>query len=186
MVPLFSFRKLTNMNKIIFPVLALIFLANATPAMASARVAGSSAEFKYSARVTANDPRVATLEKYLAKHNSPLADHAAEFVTAADAYQLDWRFVPAIAGVESTFGKRIPGGSFNAYGWANGKYKFTSWDHSINVVSQALREKYLDRGAPNINAIARRYAPPSKTWAGNVRFFMKKIEPFPVYFDLEG
>jgi hypothetical protein len=115
-----------------------------------------------------------------------LAEYAEELVAASDKYGLDWRLVPAISGVESTFGKHIPKGSYNAYGWANGDYRFKSWEDSIEIVSQTLRTKYIDRGAPSINKIARRYAPPSTTWARNVKFFMYKIEAFPVAFDFEG
>jgi len=157
----------------------------ASPASADISVAESSAQLK-SITLRQNDPRIATLEKYLNSHNSPLASYAEEFVTYSDKYGLDWRLVPAISGVESTFGKRIPKNSYNAYGWANGNYKFDSWEDSIEVVSKTLRTKYIDRGAPSINKIARRYAPPSSTWAWKVKFFMTKIEPLPIYFDLEG
>ena len=105
---------------------------------------------------------------------------------AADKYGIDWRLVPAITGVESTFGKRIPANSFNAYGWANGDYRFSSWEESIEIVTKALREKYIDKGAASIAKIARRYAPPSTTWGAKVKFFMKKIEPLPVTLSLEG
>lgn len=132
------------------------------------------------------DPRAEILESYLESHKSPLAEHSGKFIEVADKYDLDWRLIPAISGVESTFGKRIPKNSYNAYGWANGKYSFESWDESIEIVGKTLREKYIDRGAPTINRIAKRYAPPSSTWAWKVKFFMVKIEPLPVYFDLEG
>lgn len=130
------------------------------------------------------DLRAVRLKRYLKSHNSPLSDYSHEFVKYADEYGLDYRLVPAIAGVESTFGKRIPANSFNAYGWANGKYYFESWEHSIEVVSKTLREKYYDRGADTLPKIARRYAPPSKSWSWKVTYFMDKIDPLPVEFDL--
>ena len=136
--------------------------------------------------INKEDPRVEILENYLESHKSPLSSYSGKFIEVADIYNLDWRLIPAIAGVESTFGKRIPKNSYNAYGWANGIYKFGSWEESIEVVGKSLREKYIDRGAPSINRIARRYAPPSSSWAWKVKFFMGRIEPLPVYFDLEG
>jgi hypothetical protein len=167
----------------IFAFVLLFWLAS--PASADSLVAGSSAELREQAP-SQNDIRVEILKRFLESYNSPLAEFAQEFVSASDKYGLDWRLVPAITGVESTFGKRIPGGSFNAYGWANGDYRFKSWEDSIEIVCQTLRNKYIDKGAPSINKIARRYAPPSSTWAWKVKYFMYKIEAFPVAFDFEG
>lgn len=128
----------------------------------------------------AKDERVEKLKAYFAKHNSPLKPYAYDFVYYADLYGLDWKLVPAISGVESTFGKRIPRNSYNAYGWANGNYSFTSWEQSIEVVSRTLKEKYVDRGYNTVPKIARMYAPPSTTWSGNVQFFMNQIENYEV------
>jgi hypothetical protein len=133
-----------------------------------------------SVQAEAKDPRAETLEKFLKKHNSPLVPYSKDFVYWADYYEIDWRLVPAITGVESTFGKRIPKNSYNAYGWNNGDYKFSSWPASIEHVSKTLREKYINKNADSIDKIARRYAPPSKTWAGNVKFFMNKIDDAPI------
>jgi hypothetical protein len=80
--------------------------------------------------------------------------------------------------VESTFGKQIPSYSYNAYGWNNGNFRFKSWEDSIEIVSKALREKYFDRGLNTPYKIGPVYAPPSKTWASKVSFFMQKIEDF--------
>ncbi len=110
--------------------------------------------------------------------------HAKDFVYSADRYGIDWRLVPAITGIESTFGKRIPTDSFNAYGWNNGDYKFTSWEESIYHVTKTLKEKYYQKGATDIAKIARRYAPPSETWEWKVRYFMNKIDEFPLEFDI--
>ncbi len=131
------------------------------------------------------DERVNKLSAFLKDKKSPLTNHARQFVSEADKNGLDWRLVPSISGVESSFGKRIPFNSYNAYGWANGDFKFESWDESINIVSETLNKKYYKKGATDINKIARRYAPPSSTWAGNVKYFMNKIDPVPVQFDLQ-
>lgn len=168
-----------------FIIVFFLNLLLAVPTTADSRVAESSASLKVGNYI-GSDSRAERLEKYLNSHNSPLAGYSDTFIRVADKYNLDWRLIPAISGVESTFGKRIPQNSFNAYGWANGEYKFHSWDESIEVVGKTLREKYIDKGAPTINKIARRYAPPSSTWAGKVKFFMTKIDPLPVDFDLSG
>lgn len=175
------------MKKLIFGLILLTTLIgySAEPASAAPNVVSGSAELK-SVSQNSFDFRVFELESYLSLWNSPLESYARTFVGKADNYSLDWRLVPAITGVESAFGKRIPLDSFNAYGWANGAYSFESWDESIEVVAKTLREKYYDRGAEDINQIARRYAPPSTTWAGNVKIFMTKISRFPVTFTLES
>ena len=98
----------------------------------------------------------------------------------------DWigEWVPAISGVESTFGKQIPYNSYNAYGWVNGDYSFKSWPDSIQVVSKTLKNNYIDKGAISIARISKIYAPPSKTWGSKVEYFEGKITPLPYSFDI--
>lgn len=122
------------------------------------------------------DTRVTKLRAYLAKNNSPLTDYADEFVKYADKYELDYRFVVSISGVESTFGKHMPFNSYNAYGWASGKYRFTSWDNSIEHVTMSLRTKYIDRGYDTLPEISRIYCPPNPLWWTKVKFFMDQID----------
>ncbi len=130
------------------------------------------------------DYRVYTLRKFLTKHNSPLTPYSADFIAQADYYGIDYRMVPAITGVESTFGKHIPNNSYNAYGWANGKYSFSSWPNSIQVVSQTIKYKYIDKGAVSISKIGKIYAPPSTTWGIKVQNFVSKIDTLPMSFDI--
>ena len=165
-------------------VLIVLFLITASPVRAQDLVAGESGTIKTTFQQDEFDFRVENLKLYLQKNNSPLTDYAAEFVNYADIYGLDYRLVPAITGVESTFGVHIPYKSFNAYGWSNGEYKFISWEDSIGHVSMSLRTKYLDKGAGTINKIARRYAPPSITWAPKVKNIMVKIDRLPLSYDI--
>ena len=166
------------MKKITLIIFVLIFLFW-LPQIAEATEAAGSAMLKNEALGIENsDPRTQKLAQFLTDHQSPLTDYAAYFVEKADQYQLDWKLVPAITGVESTFGKNIPSGSFNAYGWANGQYRFQSWEESIERVIVTLKEKYIDRGLDTPNKIGPVYAPPSNTWADKVTYFMKKIECF--------
>lgn len=136
------------------------------------------------------DPRAKVLQAYLAKHNAPLQYHAQDFVDAADEYNLDWKFVAAISGVESTFGKHVPGGtepensSFNGWGW--GVYGtqalyFDSWRDGIFTVSEGLRKNYFDQGLTEPYTINKRYAA-SKSWGKNVTFFLNEIAKFEKAF----
>jgi cellobiose-specific phosphotransferase system component IIB len=124
------------------------------------------------------DTRVEKLEKFLKNYNSPLADKAGYFVMVADNFNMDYRLVPAISGIESTFGKNIPQNSFNAYGWGNGKSTFDSWEESIFVVSKTLSEKYIAKGLDTPIKMSRVYCPPNPDWGRKVAYFMDKIEEF--------
>ncbi len=174
------------MKKIIlfFILLSILFTNLTDNVSASSYVAEQSARLKVNKNGSDPDYRIYKLKNFFKAHNSPLVDYSQNMIQSADKYGLDWRFVPAITGVESTFGKNIPLNSYNAYGWANGAYYFNSWEESIEVVSKTLKEKYIDRGAVSINQIARRYAPPSKTWAWKVQYFMNKIDPMLLTFTL--
>jgi len=160
-----------------------LFILTAVPARGE-NVSAISASINKDVNNESYDYRVANLRTFLAKYNSPLTDYAESFVAYADSNGLDYRLVPAITGVESTFGKHIPINSYNAYGWANGEYSFSSWEDSIAHVSEVLKTSYIDKGAPTIAKIAKRYAPPSITWGGNVKFFVGKIDKLPLSFDI--
>lgn len=125
------------------------------------------------------DPQAQILQKYLARFDSPLQYHAQDFVDAAKKYNLDPKLLPAIAGVESSFGKQIPGG-YNAYGW--GVYGtqailFKSWTDGIFTVAKGLRENYLNKGLEDPYAINRIYAA-SPFWGSRVAYFMNDLEKF--------
>jgi hypothetical protein len=125
------------------------------------------------------DKRATILKDYLAKHNSPLEDSAQDFIDAADQYGLDWKLIVSISGVESTFGKYIPGG-FNGWGWGvygdNAIY-FKSWREAIFTISKGLRENYVNKGYAEPYSMNRLYAA-SPNWGGNVTFFMNDIEKY--------
>lgn len=164
------------MRKIIWFVLLIAILF--APRTALAKEVASSAALNAKDAKEEKDVRVDQLTDFLASYNSPLTDFAADLIANADRYGIDWKLVPAIAGVESTFGKHIPYQSYNAYGWANGAYAWNSWPESIEHVSRVLAEKYYARGLDTPTKISPVYAPPSSTWAGKVSFFMKKLVNF--------
>lgn len=123
------------------------------------------------------DYRARALRDYLSRFDSPLAEYADDFIKSADAHTIDWKLLPAIAGVESTFGKALPYNSHNAWGWGiygdNAIY-FSSYPEAIETISKGLRENYIDKGAENVYQIGRIYAA-SPTWAERVEYFMNKI-----------
>ncbi|GMR19265.1 MAG: hypothetical protein BMS9Abin34_397 [Patescibacteria group bacterium] len=125
------------------------------------------------------DDRIVKLNSFLSKYNSPMASRAGKFIAVSDRYGLDWRLLPAIAGTESTFGRRIPYGSYNPFGWANGKYRFTSWDQAIETVGKTLYEKYYLKGKRplTVEQMGEIYAV-SPRWPRSVRFWMERIEGY--------
>lgn len=125
------------------------------------------------------DERAKILSDYLASYNSPLQYHAQDFIDAADQYELDWKMLPAIAGVESTFGKRIPGG-YNAWGWGvygTNVIYFKSWRDGIFTIAKGLKENYLNKGLKDPYSINRAYAT-SPLWGGKVTYFMNDLGSF--------
>lgn len=124
------------------------------------------------------DPRAKILADYFYKYNSPLEYQAQDFVDAADKYNLNWKLVPAISGVESTFGKASYG--YNAWGWGiygNQALGFNSWKDGIYTVSGGLRENYIDKGLTDPYSINKAYAA-SSTWGSRVTYFMNDLDNF--------
>ncbi len=170
------FNQLVRAIALIFFLILLgsIFIM---PAFAATnQVSGISAHLKAENDQSTTDLRPVALKSYLEKRNSPLADYADAFIATADKYELDWKLVPAISGLESAFAKRYVAGTYNAYGWGGGYIYFTSWEDSIETVSAALKAKYIDRGAKTVNQIGRIYAPPNPAWGSLVNHLMTEID----------
>lgn len=172
--------KLINNFFIVFLFLYTLLTVNVPTVMAQDREAGAAAQLTFGQIL--RDERIDQLRAYLTMHNSPLVDQSAHFIAEADRLDLDWKLVVAIAGTESTFGKRVPGGSYNAWGWgiptgAQSGITFESWKEGITKVSEGLKYRYIARGATSVEQIGRIYAA-SPRWAGNVRFFLHAIDSF--------
>lgn len=147
--------------------------------LAQVKTAGSSAQIKTDQNISEEiiDSRHLVLTSYLRSKDSPLADYSWEFIKAADKYQIDWRLIPGIVGLESYFGRRMVPGTHNAYGWAGGYYQFSSWEESIDHVASKLRENYYNRGLTDPELIGPVYAPPNPKWGSLVLSIMNKISP---------
>lgn len=142
------------------------------------REAGASAQIRTQEadQERLEDERLIKLESFLDSKDSPLAEYAKDFIFFADQFNIDWRLLPAIAGIESNFGKVILSNSYNPYGWGNGQIYFSSWPESIKVVSQALLENYYQKGLNTPEKIGPAYAPPSPNWASKIRVIMNQID----------
>lgn len=137
-------------------------------------VLGESTDIVY------KDSRVASLQKFLLKHNSPLADYAQFMVETADKNGLHYGLLPAIAMVESNLCKKIIVDSYNCWGW--GIYgstvtRFASFQEGIDTVARGLKKNYVDRGLDTPEKIMQRYNPTNhNNWIGGVNFFLNILE----------
>ncbi len=164
------------MNRLLF-VLVLLLIFSLSNKNALAEKEGGTLPVEIEAKQL--DQKAEILALYLAQHDSPLQYHAQTFIDAAKKYNLDWKLMPAIAGVESTFGKFIPGG-YNGWGWGvygNQAIYFNSWKEAIFTVSKGLKEGYIDKGLTDPFSMNRIYAE-SPYWAGKVSYFMADLEKF--------
>lgn len=169
------------MKKVLIILVAISLLA-ISRGQAYAQVAsGSSAELVSPVTLRAVDNRAQILRDYLIMKNSPLAPHAQTFIDSADKYNLDWRLVVSISGLESGYGKHQPAGSHNGWGWgySGGTVKhFETWDEAIEEISRGLRQNYLkDRTESDPYVIGPTYAA-SPTWAIRVTGFMNQLEAY--------
>ena len=177
------------MGKKLIVRLTLFFLVLATgqtQVSAQSRIAGASASMapKVVVNVDQNDSyrsnaeyakAYATIRKVLKSRNSPLMDSTPAFVKNCIDHNLDCYLLPAITGLESSFGHAILPGSHNPFGWGGGYITFESWDEAIGTVADGLEKNYIGRGAVTIEQIGSRYAA-SPTWAPRVRAFMEQFE----------
>lgn len=173
-----------SMKKNIFAFLLLLTAISAVIpqySLAEQKASASSANIISNEISAERDYRAKVLKEYLESQNSPLAGYANDFIVQADKYNLDWRLVAAISGVESTFGEAIPTDSYNGWGWGvygDNVIRFKSWPDGIATVSQGLRERYIDQWkAKDIYEIGSMYAS-SPTWASHVEYYLKKIRAF--------
>ena len=123
------------------------------------------------------DPRAIQMNIVLEKYNSPMVGLEKELIAAAELYDLDWTLMAAIAGTESSFGKRMPANCINPYGWGiygDNKLCFKDFVDAAQAVSKGLGTKY---NTNSIETIARTYNKVStEGWITHTRFFMNKIK----------
>lgn len=124
-----------------------------------------------------HDSRAAQMRVVLTKYNSPMVGLEETLIKTAEKYGLDWTLMAAIAGTESSFGKRMPYNCNNPYGWGiygDNKICFDSLEASIEGVASGLAKKY---NISSIESIARTYNKVStEGWIKHTKFFMHKIK----------
>lgn len=106
----------------------------------------------------------------------PIAGAGNKFISEADEHGLDWRLLAAISVQESTGGKRMPAGSYNAFGWNSGNYIFESFEEAIAYISDKFENGRYYSGKDTIG-ILKTYNPPSvnKNYPSEVMSIMENI-----------
>ena len=117
--------------------------------------------------------------RFLARYNSPLQNSAKDFVEVAKKYQTSPYLLVAIAGKESTFGKRTCG-LYNAWGYGNPCIGFSSYRDGIERVCKTIMENKVYtkfRRTQKIADLGPVYNKPTgyEDWVKDVEWFMQKI-----------
>lgn len=124
-----------------------------------------------------DDLRVLQLETVLMAYHSPMLPYASELITLAEKYKLDWTLLAAIAGTESSFGKRMPESCLNPYGWGiygSNRLCFATFPEAAEAVAKGLSTRY---NTTSLESIARTYNKVStEGWLNHTRFFVNKIK----------
>jgi len=85
------------------------------------------------------DLREQALGDYFRSQMCPLIGSEKKIVELTDKYQLgDFRILASIAIEESSCGKNLIAGYYNATGYASGRYKFSSFDECFEKTAETL------------------------------------------------
>lgn len=127
------------------------------------------------------DERPKNIEKFFENYsfiNSPLANMDKEIIQISDNYDLDYRLILSIAGVESTLckaGQYIPE-THNCFGYGPG-IPFNSYKEGFEKVAKTLAFHY---DTSSLESIGQKYNPGNwEDWSGKVAYFIRKIENKP-------
>jgi hypothetical protein len=123
-----------------------------------------------------------TIRSYLQRKGSPLASNAGDFIEVGNKYGVDPRFLVAVSGIETGFGK-AGAGVRNPFGW-NSARKYSGPREVLELIGQGLTKQggYYS-GKDTIDAIGATWAPPgaqndaggNSGWPAAVRKFYSEL-----------
>ncbi len=167
------------MRIIIKTIFLLVLFLVLTRSIYAEKVAGNSAVITYNKTASQRDRnffiKKLAIKKVLDKYTAPLSEATDGFINTCKRYDLDCYMLPAISGLESTFGLFIYPNSYNPFGWGRGYIMFNSWEEGIDAVGRGLRYSYINRGALSIDQIGPIYSE-SSTWAVRVQYFINEFQ----------
>lgn len=129
-----------------------------------------------------NDNRQEILRNYFTFYKSPLLENTKDFLEIADTYQLDYRLLVAIAGVESTFERNGNVSDYNPFGYmcGNSPCQFLSFRESIVKVAKTIgtQRTYANfRQSGSILELAKIYNYVSpEDWTRKIQYFMDELK----------
>jgi len=124
-----------------------------------------------------HDIRPLAMRAVFEHYNSPMLGYETELIKVAEKYGFDWTLLAAIAGTESSFGKRMPANCLNPYGWGvygDKKLCFKNFPEAAEAVARGLSTSY---NTSSLESIGRTYNKVStEGWISHTRFFINKIK----------
>lgn len=114
------------------------------------------------------------LKQVFENYQSPLVDEVDTFIDVCIKYDFNCYLLPAIAGLESSYGRYIYPDSYNPFGWGGGYIKFKSWQNAIEIVSFNLKNNYFNKGLKDIYSIGKVYAE-SSTWSERINYLINNF-----------
>lgn len=162
-------RALRRLLALAGPVAGVLLFASAT---ADATVDARPVLTQVPAKPAA-DPRIARLEKFLAKYNCPAPLYISDYLRVADEYSLDYRLLPAISIRETQCG--VHGKGNNWLGFHPDDVTFSTPLAGIEFVGHRLAEHPYYKGK-NLHQKLFVYNP-YPAYPGEVQWLMHQIQP---------
>ena len=137
----------------------------------------SNADSHISQEILQADARIELIRQIMTKYHSPLADVADTIVNQADKYDIDYRFIPALALKESGGCRIIPKDSYNCWGYGlhNGT-RFSNYDEGVQTVSKALSNRFRVDGEVTPESVMPLYTNGTdSSWAADITYYMGKM-----------
>lgn len=134
------------------------------------------------ASVVVGDSRPIILKNFLEKYRSPLAQYSDLIYKVSEERGIDYRYIPAIAMVESNLCKTIPIApySYNCWGigvHSRGTLRFSSFEEAIVYVGDYIKNELYSRGYDTPEKIMEKYCPFSNgSWAFGIKHFMEEMQ----------
>lgn len=128
------------------------------------------------------DPRISQIRGVFDAYHSPLVGTEQKFLDVAKAYDLDWKLLPAIAGVESGFETAGNTSDHNPFGYMckSGPCAFDSFDEAIERVGRTIGtgraySSYRESGSLSVLAKIYNYVSP-EDWTSKIIYFQNKLK----------
>lgn len=131
-----------------------------------------------------------TIDLWLEEKESPLKGLGAFLLDVCNGLEIDVRFILAVIGLESTWGKsNIAQKKKNLFGWgaidsdpAGGAWRFNTFEGCIAVILHKFRKHWIDRG---FNTVYKMRDDPKKDYSSakdseQIVKLMNQIEEFRV------